>query len=436
MESFWLVAYLIVAGLAIVQSLLVGLQTWEHRRYARSCMGRLSHRHPSGRVAVFAPCKGVDVELEGNLNAVLQQDYDDCEVTFVVESEDDPACPVILRAIAEHPSVAARLVIAGRATRSGQKVHNLLAAVADLSPRVKYLAFVDSDARPRPNWLRSLIQRLDGSGVGAVTGYRWCVPLRDSNANHLLYSMNCDVMSLLGKSSHYLIWGGSWGIRREVFESIGLYEAWKGTLSDDLIASRQLRRAKVPVRFEPACMMASPVDHTFGEMFAFIRRQYTVCRFYVPDWWVFAIAVATFTNVAFLSNLVALGWSLVYGTLPVWIPAGMCGALYLLSVQRGMVRQDLIQTYFPERQRALRKARRFDVWMNSVVGLVNWMGVLASLFGRHIKWRGISYRMGARGKILAILRADDPAPWPDGKQRSCPVPDASPREFVPRRKAG
>ena len=145
---------------------------------------------------------------------LLEQDYDDYEVTFIVESTDDAAYPAIRRAMAAHPWVAARVVVAGRATDSGQKVHNLRVATEHLSRQIKYLAFVDSDARPGPQWLRALVSRLDEPGLGAVTGYRWFTPERPTLANALVYSMNCDVISLLTRSSHYLIWGGSWAIRR------------------------------------------------------------------------------------------------------------------------------------------------------------------------------------------------------------------------------
>ena len=436
MESFWFAAYLVLAALAIVQSLLLTVQTWEHRRYARSRMGSPDRHHPTGHAAVVAPCKGIDVELEGNLRTLLRQDYDDYEVTFVVESEEDPAVAVIRRVMAEHPRVAARLVIAGRATQCGQKVHNLRAATAELSPRVEYLAFVDSDARPRREWLRRLIGWLCRGEVGAVTGYRWFVPVRDSAANHLLYSINCGVMSLLGRSSHRLIWGGSWGIRREVFESIGLREAWKGTLSDDLVTSRLLRRAGLAVRFEPACVVASPLDHSLRQMFSFIRRQYTVGRFYLPAWWAFAVLAATFTALAWLGNLAALGWGLVWGIPPVGIPAGVCAVLYLLSVHRGLVRQDLVRTYFPDLGQALRKARRFDVWMNPVVGLVSWLGILGSVFGRGITWRGISYRLSPGGQIGTVRREDEPAQPPAGGEQGPRRPHVRVRESASYRKVG
>ena len=91
MDAYWITAYLILAGLVIVESLLLALQTWEHRRYVRSCMRDLARHQPTGRVALFAPCKGLDLDFEANLRALLRQDYDNYEVTFIVESTDDPA---------------------------------------------------------------------------------------------------------------------------------------------------------------------------------------------------------------------------------------------------------------------------------------------------------------------------------------------------------
>ncbi len=406
MESVWLVAYLVFVFLAIVQSLLLGLQTWEHRRYARSCMGRLGRHRPTGRAALFAPCKGLDIGLESNIHTLFHQDYDDYELVFIVESEEDPACEAIRRVMAGHPSVPSRLVAAGRATDTGQKIHNLRMATADLPREVEYLAFVDSDAGPRPEWLRLLVAALQQERRGAVTGYRWFVPVRQSISNYLLYSMNCDVMALLGRSSHYLIWGGSWGIRRDVFDSIGLRDAWKGTLSDDLIASRTLQQARRPVRFEPACVVRSPLDYSPREMFYFMRRQYLVTRFYTPRWWTFALVAATFSNLVRVGNLAALAAGLAYGIPPVWLVVCASLVLYLLSAIRRTFRQDLVRTYFPERLARLRAARRFDIWASPITGLVNWVGIIGSLFGKHIRWRGIRYRISSGGKVGAIHRED------------------------------
>ena len=53
-----------------------------------------------------------------------------------------------------------RVVIAGDAIESGQKVHNLRTAVANVDPKTEVLVFVDTDARPHASWLRSLVAPL------------------------------------------------------------------------------------------------------------------------------------------------------------------------------------------------------------------------------------------------------------------------------------
>ena len=406
MGLLW-IAYYILIGLAMVQSVLLVIQTWEHRRYSRSCINDMDRLRVNRRAAVLAPCKGVDIDLEENLRALLQQDHDNYEVTFIVESADDPACPVINRVMAEHPRRATRLLIAGRAVGIGQKTHNLRTGIAGLSEDVEILAFVDSDSRPRPQWLRLIVSRLSDANTMAVTGYRWFVPTRASVVNHMLYSLNCGVMALLGKQRHHLVWGGSWGIRRSAYDAIKLHEAWEGTLSDDLVASRQLRRANLRVQFEPACVVASPFVYSPCNALAFMRRQYLVGRFYAPVWWVFALSASTLSNMATLGSLAVLLACLATGSSFAWFSGGVVATLYAMSVVRGFIRQDLIGVHFPEREDQLRRPRRFDIWGGPLTSFVNWMALLTSAVGRHITWRDIRYRVLPDGQV-EITRDDRP----------------------------
>ena len=58
--------------LAIVQGALAALQVWEHRRFARSRLGRLPSLHPIGRAMLFVPCKGLDIGLKENLRSLFR----------------------------------------------------------------------------------------------------------------------------------------------------------------------------------------------------------------------------------------------------------------------------------------------------------------------------------------------------------------------------
>jgi len=395
--------YLALAAAAVLQAFLLALQTWEHRRFARSRMLELDRPRPRGRAAVFCPCKGVDVGLQNNLRAILRQDYADYEVVFIVERADDPACGLLRRMVAEHPHVKTRLVIAGPATGCGQKVHNLRAGTANLDPGIQYVVFVDSDARPRSQWLRSLL-RLDRPGIGASTGYRWFIPTRPTLANSLLYSINCGIALMFGPSRYHLIWGGSWAMRRELFEELGVREAWKGTLSDDLVVSRLVRRAGLGIIYQPPCMVASPLDYPGSAMLSFLRRQYLVGRFYAPRHWLMGLATSTIVNLVMLASLVLTASGLVTGRPPFWIPLGVLVALYGIGVFRGSIRQSLTTLFFPSLQPVLRGVRRFDVWVGPLASLVNWIGIVSSLLGREMVWRGFRYRLSRGGQIQLVGR--------------------------------
>ena len=426
MESFWLIVYLLVAAAAVIQAVLVVIQTAEHRRFARSRLEFLRRRRPVGRVALFVPCKGVDVGLEENLHALLRQDYGNYEVTFVLESAEDPAYEVIQRVTAAHPQVDWGVRIAGQAEWSGQKVHNLLAATAQLPRDVEYLAFVDSDARPNPYWLRAMVAHLRRGEVGAVTGYRWFIPQRPSLANHILYSINCGYALLFGRNNPNYVWGGSWAIRRELFDRLEVRRSWEGTLSDDLVVSRLVRQAGLHVEFEPAAMVASPLDRSFGQMLGFIRRQYVIAKHYTPGGWLLALAMVSLSNLGLWSCLGAAVWSLATAAVPLGVPVAVIALLYGLGAYRGFLRQELAYRYFPEFRQVLRRPRRFDIWAAPLANLVHWCGLVASIPGRTIRWRGIVYRIGRGGRIRWARRRE-----------ALPVAEPAGAEPAPRyRKAG
>src|SRR5918912_2729887 len=79
--------------------------------------------------SVIAPCRGLDQGLRENLAALFRQDYPAYEIIFVTDEANDPALAVIEEVRRENEKRPVRVVVAGGATRSGQKVHNLRAAI-------------------------------------------------------------------------------------------------------------------------------------------------------------------------------------------------------------------------------------------------------------------------------------------------------------------
>ncbi|MBX9788461.1 MAG: glycosyltransferase [Pirellulales bacterium] len=408
MDVWWL-AYLLLSACGVIQALLFALYAFEARRFAASRRAKPRGDETVGRVMVFAPCKGIDAGQLENQRRLFEQDYPDYELTFIVEDACDPAVDVIERLRRAYPRVASRLVVAGQATDTGQKVHNLIAATGDLPEQIKVLAFVDADARPSPHWLGDLVQRLSKPETVAVTGYRWFVPERWTLPNLLLSSMNTAVAGLFGPGGFFLLWGGSWSIRRESFAQADIRRSWQGTLSDDLVASRVLRAASAPIEFEPKCIVATPLDSTWPRLIEFVRRQHTIGRCYSPFLWWGTLFFGGLANLTLIANLALTGYGTMIAAPWTWLPLAILAVLWTLGAFRAHLRHDLAKACTDEMPAgALARLRRFDYLWSPLVGCFNWLLLVSTIASRTITWRGNTYYMARGGSTRLISRATLP----------------------------
>ncbi len=399
------IVYLTLAAIALLCSALLTLQAYEFRRFACSRGRRRDAPPPAGKVLLVCPCRGAEPRLAENLRSLLEQDHGNYRLVLVVDSSLDPACSVIRRLLADSPRADARLIVAGAARESGQKVHNLLAATADLSADIRYLAFADSDARTSRDWLRQLVQRLDMPGVVAATGYRWLVSARPGWPNSLVHALDAAVASLVGPSRHHLVWGGSWAVRRDAFDASRLRAAWRGTLSDDLVASGVLGQLG-RVEFEPAALVASSIDFDTRGMFEFVGRQLTIGRFYAPVFWGFSTVAACLQQAVFWTGaaLAPVAWQSLTWQSDKWTLLAALAALAMYGMQafRGWLREDAGRRLLPGAAAQAASQRRVAVWGGPLVGLLQCWGLLRAILADRIVWRGIEYELLAGGQMRRV----------------------------------
>jgi hypothetical protein len=266
------------------------------------------------------------------------------------------------------------------------------------------LAFFDSDARPAPDGLARLVERATAPELQAATGYRWFVPRRASLPNFTLASVNAAVAGLLNHQGWNLVWGGAWAIDRELFEKISLADAWRGTLSDDLVASRALRLAGAKIAFEPGCMVASAIDVNWRGAVAFLRRQFLIGRCYAPFWWWGTMSLIVLQPIVLFGGFgLAFYWA--WQKSPHWLwPLVISTTLYATSVLRAHWRQATWSPRVPGKPGALQAVARFDRWSAPWSCLFAAGIMLSSAVGRSITWRGIRYHIGAAGRITLLGR--------------------------------
>jgi ceramide glucosyltransferase len=358
-------------------------------------------------VSVFAPCRGLDDGLEENINALFQQDYHAYEIIFVSDRADDPALGLIGKLINDQGQtncVSTKIIIAGAATDSGQKVHNLRAAVRESDPRSEAFVFVDTDARPQAHWLRALVAPLSDVEIGAASGYRWFIPVNRGLASFLRSVWNASIASALGeRQDKNFCWGGSTAIRRSTFEKLQIAERWRGTVSDDFTLTRALHEAQLPIHFVPGCLVPALDSCTMRELFEFTNRQLKITRVYAPHLWkAVLLGSLLFCLFFFGGAILVVVRAMQHGSIAV--PLLLHSITYLLGTLKAHIRMKAVVSLLPMYGKALRRGWIFHLVLWPFTSALYLWNALVAASSRRIKWRGITYELKSPAEAVIIAR--------------------------------
>jgi len=352
-------------------------------------------------VSVIAPCRGLESGLEENIAALFHQDYHEYEIILVTGRSDDPALDLIEQ-IKDREAPSARVVIAGDAIDRGQKVHNLTVAVSRLDPRSEALVFVDTDARPSANWLRSLVAPLADANLGAATGYRWFIPVRDGFASELRSVWNASIASALGeREDKNFCWGGSTAIRRSTFDGLRIAERWRGTVSDDFTVTRVLQEAGLPIHFVPACLVPSRGDCNWKELLEFTNRQLKITRVYAAHLWRPLLAGSLLFCAVFYGGLL-LSTTRAVLHLSWRTPLLILFLIYVLGAAKAYIRLRAVAIALPTYRKELNKSLPAHLLLWPISSALYLFNALAAAGSRQITWRGITYELKSATEAVII----------------------------------
>lgn len=366
--------------------------------YLRYFRAELSAVRPDWQpfATIIAPCKGLDDGLEQNLTALIELDYPEYEVIFVVDDPEDPAVKVIqaVSQTGEGYGKKTALTVAPKATDSSQKVENLREGVIHADPRSEVFVFVDSDARPSPAWLRALVAPLRDETIGATTGYRWFISEDPSLASEIRSSWNASIASALGPNARSnFCWGGSMAIRRDTFERLNIRDRWHGSLSDDFTVTRAMNAGDLPIRFVPEALAASVENCTIGQLFEFTNRQMKITRVYMPKLWLMSFFGSALFNSVLISAFLIVIFSRA-NTALVWAAIFTLITVSGFSVGKAWTRLRAVRLVLSQHARALDRQwlTQNTLWLiTPAVFLVNCFSALS----RRMRWRGTEYEMAS-----------------------------------------
>ncbi len=353
--------------------------------------------------SIIIPCRGIDTDLEENLRSLFLQLYERYEIIFVVDDIDDESIPVIQKLIEK--GKYSRLVIAGKAINSGQKVHNLRNAVLEISDESQILVFVDSDARPKETWLRDLVAPLYDPRVGCSTGYRWFVQKSGGFSTHLRAVWNASIASQLGENrKSNFCWGGSMAIRRDNFENLKIREKWNGTLSDDFAVTKALSDAKMPIYFVPQCLTASVEDSSFRELLEFTTRQMKITRTYYPRLWIVSLISALLFSTIFWGGFLLLFFT---SGVNLWITSFLISLTFLLGVGKAWLRLSAVKLILTNYHNEIDKQLVSQLILWVFTPLLFLYNNFCALISKKIVWRGIQYELKSANETVIIGRIDE-----------------------------
>ncbi len=382
-----------------IQSLLNGI------RYAAYVRRETSRALPDFQpfVSVIAPGRGLEPGLTDNLRTLLTQDYPRYEVLFVFDDVEDPAVKVVDE-LGRGFGPIARTIIAGSASDSGQKVHNLQVAAAQVDPNTEVLVFVDTDARPASDWLKCLVAPLADETLGASTGYRWFIPSRGV-ASRLRGVWNASVASALGSDTvKNFCWGGSTAIRRSTFAKLGVGERWRGTVSDDFTITRVLKEAKLPIHFTPNCLVASVGDCDFRELFEFTTRQIKITRVYASHLWLPLLLGSALFALVFFGGLILLILQILKILSPsIFLPLALL-VIFTLGATKSFLRWRAITIPLHAYRSSLNRDLLAHVFLWPFASLLYLYNAIIAGFSQRITWRGITYELKSPTEAVIISR--------------------------------
>jgi len=399
--------YYYIAWAAILSQLVFMVQMYRNHRYV---MSRYRKRRTSyrPRTVLVVPCKGLDSAFEQNISSFFYQDYDNYLLRFVVADKSDPAyaglCTLKERLSESSKAIDVEILVAGQTQTCSQKIHNLLYCYNRISDDVEVLAFADSDACVRSDWLSHIVHPLRRSRYGAASGYRWFVPERNNLATLALSAVNAKIAQLLGNTRYNHAWGGSMAIRVDVFRRLGLDRIWQKTLSDDLSLSGAVKKAGMKVAFVPRCLVASYESTTWTRLFEFGRRQFLITRVCAPRTWFFGLFSSLYSILGLWGGSVMAIYAAQRGQENMVFLVAVPVLFFTSSSLRAVVRQRMISKLLDKDLPRMKPAMAADILLFWLWSFLLLFFIVSSAFGRTIVWRGIRYKL--LGPMETVVIAD------------------------------
>ncbi len=266
-----------------------------------------AHRLPHGTIpiSVLKPVKGLDDELEANLESFCLQTHERYELIVGAADSNDPALDIARRVKRRFPHVAFRIVAGEWITGFNPKVRNL----RNLLSKARFSAILvsDGDIRVDSDYLSVMAGALERPNVGLVsnlvvgTGEQTIGAACENLQLNGFVAASVAAAQLIAR--HPVVVGKSMLFRRETLCCIGGFQSAADVLAEDYLLGRAVLKAGFRVSTLGYPVWAINRNWSVSKMlqrhtrWAQIRRHVSPGMFLleplaIPELWLMLVAVA------------------------------------------------------------------------------------------------------------------------------------------------
>jgi len=257
---------------------------------------------------------------------------------------------------------------------------------------------------PAPDWLLHLVRPLVEDGADVVSAYPWLVLQDRALPTFVLASISAGIATLPRAPFLNAAWGGSMAIRRDRFETLGIADAWRGAISDDLQLTNVVIRAQGSIVVPRELLLRTPADTSgFASVIEQAQRWYALVRLHMPVTYALAVAGTTFMAGGWIAALVGAGTGARVGLV------AAVGALALAVVRAGGRAVLVARLWGREGLAENRAILLADPLVGPLAAIVNAGLAWSSLPIRRLTWAGVTYELGGVQEIKVLSREPHPA---------------------------
>lgn len=247
-----LITLLAISGLYLV---LMTFMTIIHRPRRSIATGKC-HPEPDVRyppVSILKPIRGVEDDLEANLESFYRLDYPVYEILFAIDDWQDRAVEIIRRVSERYPRIRTRILATGHHPTENPKIHKLDYLEKQSYGRLLWVA--DANVRVETDTLRSLVDEYLKKGARVIfspimgTSSRTFASLMENASLNFFTSGN--VITLWKLFSIPVVVGKSMLIDRLALKTFGGFRYFKDYLAEDYLIGKSFQESgfKVSTNF-------------------------------------------------------------------------------------------------------------------------------------------------------------------------------------------